>query len=99
MAVLRFTAFLLIVAGLMLLGADVVSMLETGEPKMRSISLVWDLFAQGGAEAFNAWAATAFPAPLPEGFATLLAWPAWAVAGVLGVLLALLFRQRDDVFE
>jgi hypothetical protein len=99
MAVLRFIAFLLIVAGLMLLGADVVSMLETGEPKMRSIALVWDLFAQGGAEAFTTWASTSFPAPLPEGFATLLAWPAWAVAGVLGVLLAVLFRQRDDVYE
>jgi hypothetical protein len=99
MAALRFIAFLLIVTGLMLLGADVVSMLETGEPKMRSIGLVWDLFAQGSAATFNAWAQTAFPAPLPEGFATLLSWPAWAVAGVLGVLLALLFRQSDDVYE
>ena len=99
MAALRFIAFLLIVTGLMLLGADVVSMLETGEPKMRSIALVWDLFATGSAEAFSTWAATAFPAPLPEGFATLLSWPAWAVTGVLGVLLALLFRQNDDVYE
>jgi len=99
MAVLRFIAFLLIVAGLMLLGADVISMLESGEPKMRSIALVWDLFAAGGSEAFNAWAASAMPAPLPEGFATLLSWPAWAVAGVIGVLLAVLFRQRDDVYE
>jgi hypothetical protein len=99
MAVLRFVAFLLIVAGLMLLGADVVSMLESGEPKMRSIAMIWDLFAAGGSEAFNAWAATALPAPLPEGLATLLSWPAWAVYGVIGVLLAVLFRQREDVYE
>jgi len=99
MAVLRFIAFLLIVTGLMLLGADVISMLESGEPKMRSIELVWDLFAAGGSEAFKAWAQTSLPSPLPEGVATILSWPAWAVAGVLGVLLAVLFRQREDVYE
>jgi cytochrome bd-type quinol oxidase subunit 2 len=99
MAVFRFVAFLLIVAGLMLLGADVVSMLETGEPKMRSIELIWDLFAAGGSEAFKAWAQTSLPGPLPEGVATLLSWPAWAVAGVIGVLLAVLFRQREDVYD
>ena len=99
MAVLRFIAFLLIVSALMLLGADVVSMLESGEPKMRSIDLVWDLFAAGSAEAFHTWAQTALPGPLPEGLSTLLSWPAWAVFGVTGVLLAILFRQREDVYE
>ncbi len=99
MAVLRFVAFLLIVTALMLLGADVVSMLETGEPKMRSIDLVWDLFAQGGAEGFHAWAQTSLPGPLPEGLATLLSWPAWAVFGVIGVLLAVLFRQREEIYD
>jgi len=99
MAALRFIAFLLIVAGLMLLGADVVSMLESGEPKMRSIAFIWDLFATGGSEAFKAWAQTALPPPMPEGVATLLSWPAWAVAGVMGVLLAILFRQSEDVYD
>jgi hypothetical protein len=99
MAILRFIAFLLIVSGLMLLGADVVSMLETGEPKMRSIQAIWDLFVQGGAEGFVGWAQTSMPAPLPEGIATILSWPAWACAGVLGVLLAILFRQREDVYD
>ena len=99
MAVFRFVAFLLIVAALMLLGADVVSMLESGEPKMRSIEIVWGLFAAGGADAFKTWTQGALPAPLPEGVATLLTWPAWAVLGVTGVLLAVLFRQRDDVYD
>lgn len=99
MAVLRFVAFLLIVTGLMLLGADVISMLESGEPKMRSIQTIWDLFAQGGAEGFVAWSQTALPAPLPEGVATILSWPAWACAGVIGVLLAIVFRQREDVYD
>jgi cytochrome bd-type quinol oxidase subunit 2 len=99
MAVFRFVAFLLIVAALMLLGADVVSMLESGEPRMRSIEIIWALFATGGADAFKAWATASLPGPLPEGVATLLSWPAWAVLGVTGVLLAILFRQRDDVYD
>jgi len=99
MAVFRFIAFLLIVVALMLLGADVVSMLESGEPRLRSLEIVWALFATGGAEAFKAWASTTLPGPLPEGVATLLSWPAWAVLGVTGVLLAILFRQREDVYD
>jgi cytochrome bd-type quinol oxidase subunit 2 len=99
MAVFRFIAFLLIVAALMLLGADVVSMLESGEPRMRSIEIIWALFAAGGAEAFKTWATATLPGPLPEGVAMLLSWPAWAVLGVTGVLLAILFRQRDDVYD
>ena len=99
MFVFRFIAFLLIVAGLMLLGADVVSMLETGEPRMRSIEMIWALFAAGGADAFKVWTQSGLPAPLPEGVATVLSWPAWAVLGVIGVLLAVLFRQREDVYD
>ena len=99
MAVFRFIAFLLIVAALMLLGADVVSMLESGEPRMRSIEIIWALFATGGADAFKVWATATLPGPLPEGVVTLLTWPAWAVLGVTGVLLAILFRQRDDVYD
>ena len=99
MAVFRFIAFLLIVAALMLLGADVVSMLESGEPRLRSIEAIWNMLAAGGADAIKVWAPTALPAPLPEGLATLLSWPAWAVLGVIGVLLAVLFRQREDVYD
>ncbi len=99
MAAFRFIAFLLIVAALMLLGADVVTMLESGEPKIRSIELLWNLIAVGGADAFKVWAQGALPGPLPEGVATLLSWPAWAVLGVIGVLLAILFRQREDVYD
>jgi hypothetical protein len=45
------------------------------------------------------WTQSGLPAPLPEGVATLLSWPAWAVLGVIGVLLAVLFRQREDVYD
>jgi hypothetical protein len=99
MVVVRFLAVVLVVSGLMLLGADVVTTLETGEPKLRSLESIWALLDAGSVEALKAWAQTSLPAPLPEGVATLFAWPAFAVLGALGVILAVLFRQRDDVYD
>lgn len=97
MAVFRFVALVLIVLGLMLLGADVVTMLEKGnEPHLRSLGDVWALFSSDGATAFNEWAVSALPAPVPEGIATIMMFPAFAVFGVIGVLLAVLFREREE---
>ncbi len=97
MAVFRFVALILIVLGLMLLGADVVSMLEKGgEPHLRSLGEVFGLFSAGGAPAIGTWVAESLPAPLNEGVATILMFPAFAVFGVLGVLLAVLFREREE---
>ena len=49
MAFFRFFALILIVLGLMLLGADVVTMLESGqEPVLRTLENVWALFTATG---------------------------------------------------
>jgi cytochrome bd-type quinol oxidase subunit 2 len=96
----RFIALVLIVLGLMLLGADVVTLLERGtEPHMRSLAEVWGLFTATGVESFQVWIAGMAPAPVTEGFASMLALPAFAVFGVTGVILAVLFRERDDLAE
>jgi cytochrome bd-type quinol oxidase subunit 2 len=100
MAVFRFIALVLIVLGLMLLGADVVTMLETGaEPHLRSLENIWALFSASGVASFKAWIVEVLPAPLPEGIVTILSLPAFAVFGVVGVVLAVLFRERDDFGE
>ena len=81
-------------------GADVVTLLERGqEPHMRSLAEVWGLFTATGVESFQAWIAGLAPAPVSEGFASFLAWPAFAVFGVTGVILAVLFRERDELSE
>ena len=36
---------------------------------------------------------------VPDGVATILMFPAFAVFGVIGVLLAVLFREHDDLGE
>ena len=97
MAVFRFIALVLIVLGLMLLGADVVTMLETGaEPRLRSMENIWALFSASGVEAFKVWIGESVPAPVPGGIMAFLGLPAFAVFGVVGVIFAVLFRERDD---
>jgi len=97
MAFFRFLALILIVLGLMLLGADVVTMLESGrEPVLRTLENVWALFTATGVASFKAWLAGMMPGPLMDIFNALLSLPAFAVFGVIGVLLAVVFRERDE---
>ena len=96
----RFIALVLIVIGLMLLGADVVTLLERGnEPHMRSVAEILSLFSAGGIASLQGWVASAAPGPVAEGFANFLSWPAFAVFGVKGVILAVLFRERDELSQ
>ena len=100
MAVFRFIAVVLIVLGLMLLGADVLTMLKQGgEPHVLTLAEVWALFSASGVEAFKAWVDAGLPQPLPDGIATILGLPAFACFLVLGVGLAFLFRQSEDLGE
>jgi cytochrome bd-type quinol oxidase subunit 2 len=98
--VFRFIALILIVLGLMLLGADVVTLLERGtEPHMRSLAEVWSLFSPTAPASFQAWVTSMSPGAVADGVAGALALPAFAVLGVKGVLLAILFRERDELSE
>jgi cytochrome bd-type quinol oxidase subunit 2 len=97
MAFFRFLALILIVLGLMLLGADVVSMLESGqEPALRSLENVWGMFTATGVESFKVWLAGLAPAAAMDVFNAILGLPAFAVFGVVGILLAVVFRERDE---
>ncbi|MEQ1756553.1 MAG: hypothetical protein ABL973_20725 [Micropepsaceae bacterium] len=97
MAFFRFVALILIVLGLMLLGADVVTMLESGkEPTLRSLESVWGMFTATGVESFKVWLAGMVPSPALDAFNAVLALPAFAVFGVTGIILAVLFRERDE---
>ena len=97
MILFRFIALILIVLGLMFLGADVVTMLESGkEPVLRTLENVWGLFTATGVQSFKFWFAGLVPAPVNEAFAAILSLPAFAVLGVTGVFLAVVFRERDE---
>ncbi len=97
MILFRFIALILIVLGLMFLGADVVTMLESGkEPVLRTLENVWGLFTATGVQSFKFWFAGLVPAPVNEALAAILSLPAFAVLGVTGVFLAIVFRERDE---
>lgn len=97
MAVLRFISLILIVVGLMLLGADLVTSLERhGAITVRSLEQVWTLVSRTSAAAFNVWMQRTLPSPVPGWITTLLALPAWAIPGVLGVVLAFVFGRRSS---
>jgi hypothetical protein len=89
----RFISLILIVAALMLLGADAVGTLESGgDVKLRSLQSVWALFAPAAA----ASAMEGLPAAVASPVGLLLSLPAWATFGLLGLLIAFLFRHRTD---
>lgn len=92
--VMRLVSLLLIVAALMLLGADAVTSLEKGgEITVRSLGTVWGIFNQGTLDGFKNWVQNhaAFAA---QGVYSALALPGWSVTGVLGVILAFIFGRK-----
>ena len=100
MAIFRFFGVVFIVLGLMLLGADVVTMLERGgEPHLRSLTDVLALFSASGAKSLSDFLASGLPQPVGDGLALVMGLPAFAGLFVLGVGLALLFRQSEDLGE
>jgi hypothetical protein len=92
---LRFVSLVLLVIALMLLGADTMTSLDkSGQITVHSIDQVWTYLGAASIANFKAWLAHTLPAPVPGWFYSVLALPAWALSGVLGVVLAFLFGRH-----
>ena len=89
----RLLALILIVVALMLLGADIVTSLETHTITVRSIDQVWALVGPDSLKGFKSWVEASLPGPVPGWIYTLLSMWAWGLFGVLGVILAFLFGR------
>jgi len=93
--ILRFVSLVLIVVALILLGADAVtSLARSGQIAVHSIDQVWTYLGSASIAHFKAWLAHTLPSPLPAWFYSVLALPAWAFTGVLGVVLAFVFGRH-----
>jgi hypothetical protein len=93
--ILRFVSLVLLVIALMLLGADALaSLARSGQISVHSIDQVWTHLGAGSIANFKAWLAHTLPSPMPGWFYSVLALPAWALSGVLGVVLAFLFGRH-----
>ena len=94
--VLRFISLILIVIGLMLLGADFVTTLERhGPPVVRSVGQVWAILDRNGLASAEAWARQTLPNPLMSAFMTLLGTWSWVVVGIPGIVMAFIFDRRQ----
>jgi hypothetical protein len=92
---LRFVSLVLVVVALILLGADAVtSLAKSGQITVHSIDQVWSYLNAGSIANFKTWLAHTLPSPMPAWFYSVLALPAWALSGVLGVVLAFLFGRH-----
>jgi hypothetical protein len=90
MTAFRFIAWILVAAAVALLGADAISSLEAGEPVIRTTGVVLKLFGLNGQNI-----ADVAPGGVSQAIITLLGIPLWAVIGLIGVVLTLVFRPMD----
>lgn len=91
MAAIRFLSWFILALAIALLGADAVSSLEEGVPTLRTTAEILKLVGldvaglAGGGGAGGVGGAVA----------TLFSLPLWAVLGLVGVVLTLVFRPID----
>lgn len=90
MAAFRFLAWTLVAMAIALLGADAISSLETGEPVIRSTASILGIFGVNGLAM-----ADAAPGGVAQAIKTVMGVPLWAVVGIIGLVLTLVFRPLD----
>lgn len=90
MTAFRFIAWVLVAVAVALLGADAVSSLEQGVPVIRTTGTILKLFGIEGQGI-----ADVAPGGIAQAIITLLGVPLWAVIGLIGVVLTLVFRPMD----
>lgn len=91
---MRLVSLILIVAALLLLGADAVSSLERGgQLTVRSLDTVWAMLNPASLVAFKSWVQNTLPF-MAQGVYSFLSSPGWGVTGVIGVTLAFIFGRR-----
>jgi hypothetical protein len=95
-AAMRFLSLVLIVLGLMLLGADVIASLEKGgEITVRSLDQVWMMINAPSDLVFHGWLQRTIPQPGAQWVETVMGFWSWAVIGLPGVILAFLFGRHS----
>ena len=90
MTLFRFFAWTMLALAVGLLGADALSSLEQGETIIRSTAQILALFGIDGL----GLAGTA-PDGLRQALNTMMGIPLWSIFGILGIVLALIFRPIE----
>jgi len=93
MIIFRILSLLIIAAALMLLGADVISYMESNTVSLRPLMDVIQLAHADTAAGLTEWK-DGLPAAAKPVFGAVFDAPSWLPLGVVGVLIAFLFRER-----
>lgn len=94
---MRLIALIMIVAALVLLGADALTSLERGgEITVRSFGAVWAALDPASLARFKDWVQHVLPF-MAQGIYSALTIPGWGLIGVVGVLIAFIFGRRPGV--
>ena len=88
MIVVRVIGLILIIVALMALGSDALRSLEAGEVVIRSTSELWTLLNPASHDWFMEWVTNSAPEGVVGPVKAVMSYPAWAVVGVLGVVVA-----------
>ncbi|MGV8995707.1 MAG: hypothetical protein ACOH12_02030 [Parvibaculaceae bacterium] len=91
MFLFRILGLLLITLALIAFGADALKSVEAGSLQIRSLSTLWSLVHQASYTGFTDWVAATVPAAT-DPLAKVMSFPAWAVLGVIGIVIAALIR-------
>ncbi len=92
----RAIAWIFLVLALVAAGRDGLLFLETGTYAPSSLGSLWYQLDRGSLDfTQNAIERYLHPALWHSGLYPLLNWPAWAVLGVVAILLGLLFSRRN----
>lgn len=92
----NYVALLLVGLGLMLLGADMITILEhQGQFALRSFLDIWTMIDKGAAAHFTAWVTQATPSFVSGAILATLSVPAWSI-GVIGMVIAFLTGHKRD---
>ena len=95
MVVFRSIGLIFVALALMALGADGFKSLEAGEIKIQSFGEVWGVLYQPSLDAFLAWGGEHLPPIVMDPvLSSIMSFPAWVVFGVIGIIIAFLFRRR-----
>lgn len=94
---MRLVALIMIVAALVLLGADALTSLERGgEITVRSFGAVWAMLNPASLARFKDWVQHDLPFMAQSVYSALVI-PGWGLIGVVGVLIAFIFGRRTGV--
>jgi hypothetical protein len=96
MIIARVIAFFFLIIAAIALGRDVIALVDTGTLRFLTGTQLWYLLGADGYQAAQRWGAANLSVLWDPVIVTILALPAFLVAGVVGFVIFMLSRRRKQ---